>query len=127
MKNKNYRVSRATLYNTIELLLECGLVRKHQFGDSQAQYEKSYFARSKYSTLTKVHILNEVLFKDEPNNFYDIFPQCRTNEKYKEWHRIDMENMKKCDLFLERDETDRDVTNFFPLLVKTTFTEEPFF
>ena len=30
MKNKNYRVSRATLYNTIELLLECKLVRKHQ-------------------------------------------------------------------------------------------------
>ena len=43
MKNKNYRVSRATLYNTIELLLGCGLVRKHQFGKSQAQYEKSYF------------------------------------------------------------------------------------
>ena len=43
MKNKNYRVSRATLYNTIELLLESGLVRKHQFGKNQAQYEKSYF------------------------------------------------------------------------------------
>jgi Fur family ferric uptake transcriptional regulator len=43
MKNKNYRVSRATLYNTIELLLECGLVRKHQFGNNQAQYEKSFF------------------------------------------------------------------------------------
>ncbi|MAC93317.1 MAG: transcriptional repressor [Flavobacteriaceae bacterium] len=43
MKNKNYRVSRATLYNTIELLLDCGLVRKHQFGGGQAQYEKSYF------------------------------------------------------------------------------------
>ena len=43
MKNKNYRVSRATLYNTIELLLECGLVRKHQFGQNQAQYEKSFF------------------------------------------------------------------------------------
>ena len=43
MKNKNYRVSRATLYNTIELLLECALVRKHQFGQSQAHYEKSYF------------------------------------------------------------------------------------
>ena len=25
MKNKNYRVSRATLYNTIELLITCGL------------------------------------------------------------------------------------------------------
>ena len=43
MKNKNYRVSRATLYNTIELLLDCKLVRKHQFGTTQAQYEKSYF------------------------------------------------------------------------------------
>ena len=43
MKNKKYRVSRATLYNTIELLLQCGLVRKHQFGMNQAQYEKSYF------------------------------------------------------------------------------------
>ena len=45
MKNKNYRVSRATLYNTIDLLLDCKLVRKHQFGKSQAQYEKSYFDR----------------------------------------------------------------------------------
>ena len=45
MKNKKYRVSRATLYNTIELLLECGLVRKHQFGQNQAHYEKSFFDR----------------------------------------------------------------------------------
>jgi len=45
MKTKNYRVSRATLYNTIELLLDCKLVRKHQFGKTQAQYEKSYFDR----------------------------------------------------------------------------------
>src|SRR5690554_7293538 len=30
MKNKKYRVSRATLYNTIELLLECGLVRSEE-------------------------------------------------------------------------------------------------
>ena len=43
MKNKNYRVSRATLYNTIEILMECALVRKHQFGQNQAHYEKSYF------------------------------------------------------------------------------------
>jgi len=46
MKNKKYRVSRATLYNTIELLLACGLVRKHQFGDSQAHYEKCYFDKN---------------------------------------------------------------------------------
>ena len=42
MKNKNYRVSRATLYNTIELLLECNLVIKHQFGKNIAQFEKAY-------------------------------------------------------------------------------------
>ena len=34
MKNKNYRVSRATLYNTIELLLDCKLIRRHQFGQN---------------------------------------------------------------------------------------------
>lgn len=42
MKNKKYRVSRATLYNTIELLLACNLVTKHQFGKNLAQFEKSY-------------------------------------------------------------------------------------
>ncbi len=42
MKNHNYRVSRATLYNTIELLIACSLVRKHQFGKNIAQFEKSH-------------------------------------------------------------------------------------
>jgi len=42
MKNQNYRVSRATLYNTIELLLACNLVIKHQFGKNIAQFEKSH-------------------------------------------------------------------------------------
>lgn len=42
MKNKNYRVSRATVYNTLDLLVECDLVSKHQFGKNLAQYEKAY-------------------------------------------------------------------------------------
>lgn len=41
MKTKNYRVSRATVYNTLELLVECQLVRKQQFGKNTTQYEKS--------------------------------------------------------------------------------------
>jgi len=45
MKNKGFRVSRATLYNTIDLLMDSGLVRKHQFGGKQAKYEKSFFDR----------------------------------------------------------------------------------
>jgi len=42
MKNKNYRVSRATVYNTLDILFDCDLVSKHQFGNNLAQYEKSY-------------------------------------------------------------------------------------
>jgi Fur family transcriptional regulator, ferric uptake regulator len=42
MKNKKYRVSRATLYNTIELLLSSDLVTRHQFGKNMSQFEKSF-------------------------------------------------------------------------------------
>lgn len=45
MKNKSYQVSRATVYNTLDLLTQCSLVTKHQFGQNQAQYEKSYGSR----------------------------------------------------------------------------------
>lgn len=40
MEEDAYHVSRATIYNTMELLVECGLVRKHQFGNRHAQFEK---------------------------------------------------------------------------------------
>ena len=52
MKNKNYRVSRATLYNTIDLLLECKLVVKHQFGKNIAQFEKAF------ATLLHDHLID---------------------------------------------------------------------
>jgi Fur family ferric uptake transcriptional regulator len=42
MKNRNYQVSRATVYNTLDLLLECGLVVKHQFGQNLAQFEQAH-------------------------------------------------------------------------------------
>ena len=42
MKQRNLQVSRATVYNTLDLLVEQGLVSKHQFGRNLAQYEKSY-------------------------------------------------------------------------------------
>lgn len=43
MEARNFRVSRATLYNTMEILLASRLVRRHQFGDNSAHYEKSFF------------------------------------------------------------------------------------
>lgn len=45
MKLAKYRVSRATLYNTMDLLMEAKLVRKHQFGTTQAQFEKAHSYR----------------------------------------------------------------------------------
>lgn len=52
MKNNNYRVSRATLYNTIDLLLDCKLVVKHQFGKNIAQFEKAF------ATLQHDHLID---------------------------------------------------------------------
>ncbi len=42
MIENNYHVSRATVYNTLDVLIECDLVTKHQFGKNIAQYEKNY-------------------------------------------------------------------------------------
>ena len=42
MENEgHFRVSRATLYNTIILLMDANLIIKHQFGTS-SQYERAY-------------------------------------------------------------------------------------
>ncbi|MFN1835992.1 Fur family transcriptional regulator [Balneola sp. MJW-20] len=42
MKEGGTRVSRATVYNTLDLLVECGLVQRQQFGKSQYYYERAY-------------------------------------------------------------------------------------
>lgn len=42
MKSRHQNVSRATIYNTIELLLSCDLITRHQFGKNLAKYEKSF-------------------------------------------------------------------------------------
>jgi Fur family ferric uptake transcriptional regulator len=59
------------LYNTIELLLDCGLVTKHQFGTNYAQFEKS--------TLVRQH--DHFIFIESGNvlEFYD--PNIETIKK----------------------------------------------
>ena len=74
------------------------------FYSLECNKEKSDYAKSLYVKNKKLHILNEVIFNVEPNNFYDIFPQCKENEIYKRWNEIDMVNMKLCTLFLNRPE-----------------------
>ena len=41
MKNKKSQVSRATVYNTLELLVQCDLLKKRNFGDNITRYESS--------------------------------------------------------------------------------------
>jgi Fur family ferric uptake transcriptional regulator len=42
LRKAGHSLSRATVYNTLDLLVHCDLVSKHQFDSSQAQYEKAY-------------------------------------------------------------------------------------
>ena len=42
LKNNSHSISRATVYNTLDLLLSCNLVIKNQFGKNLAMYEKAY-------------------------------------------------------------------------------------
>ena len=99
MKNKNYRVSRATLYNTIELLLECQLIRKHQFGKTQAKYERNLLRKQHDHIICisceeiiefcdpriqniKNSILKNMNFKIERHslNFYGTCNKCQKKE-----------------------------------------------
>ncbi len=43
--SKNFRVSKSTVYNTLEVLVSSGLVRKHQFGNHLTVFEKSVGSR----------------------------------------------------------------------------------
>lgn len=45
MLNRKFRVSRATVYNNLEIMAECGLVRKVHFGANKARYEKALGCR----------------------------------------------------------------------------------
>ncbi|MBD5176294.1 MAG: transcriptional repressor [Bacteroides sp.] len=39
MESEGYHVSRATVYNTLELLCEAGILNRHLFAPNQARYE----------------------------------------------------------------------------------------
>ena len=45
LKQEGHVVSRATVYNTLDLLVECDLVKRHQFGQHQTLYERSHGSR----------------------------------------------------------------------------------
>lgn len=42
MRKKKHQASRATIYRTLELLEQCGLIRKAKLGETKAYYEHTY-------------------------------------------------------------------------------------
>ncbi|MGD8777817.1 MAG: transcriptional repressor [Ignavibacteria bacterium] len=42
MKNDDSNISRATVYNTIELLAQCELLAKRHFGENKTRYESNF-------------------------------------------------------------------------------------
>lgn len=42
MISNGVKISKATVYNTLELLQECGLVSKYRFAESTSRYEKAF-------------------------------------------------------------------------------------
>jgi Fur family ferric uptake transcriptional regulator len=67
LKKKNYHISRATIYNTVELLLECGLIVKHSFGNKAGSYEKA-FGSNKHDHLICLKCNDAIEFEDTSIN-----------------------------------------------------------
>ena len=56
----NFHVSRASIYNTIELLMDADLVVRHQFSSKLVQYElKSVAATHHHAICTNCHTVKE--------------------------------------------------------------------
>jgi len=93
MKNQKSRVSRATVYKTLELLVQCDLLSKRNFGDNMTRYESS-FKRQSHDHLicmdcgriveftnTSLENIPQELSKNLGFNFenysFNIFARCR--------------------------------------------------
>ena len=74
------------------------------FYSLECNKDKWLDASKLYTDNKNIHILNEVIWNEEPSDFYEIFPQCKTNDTYKHWNEVDIINMKRCNLFLNRPE-----------------------
>jgi Fur family ferric uptake transcriptional regulator len=102
MKQKKSRVSRATVYNTLELLVQCELLSKRNFGDNMTRYESSFKKQSHdhlicmdcgriveftNASLEKVplELSKKLGFKFE-NYSFNIFARCKNIKTCKYYH-----------------------------------------
>ncbi len=62
MKNGKSNVSRATVYNSLELLVKCEMLVKRNFGENKTFYESSYNRKNHVHLICKV--CNEIIESD---------------------------------------------------------------
>lgn len=100
LRAKGVEVSRATVYNTLDVLVKCGLIAKYRFGENHSRYEKA-FGRPRHDHLIClscgdiIEFVNEKIGKlqDEvcrekhfkpQNATFQIFGTCSKCQKKKE-------------------------------------------
>lgn len=102
LEDDHFHVSRASIYNTIVLLLDAKIVVRHQFSSTIIQYELKCIAEQHHYTIcTSCNVVSEIK-NDKINNhfsgykiskfaseyytlyFYGICSKC----KYKQMHNI---------------------------------------
>jgi hypothetical protein len=83
------------------------------FYSLECNKDKSNDASKLYLDNDKINILNEVIWNEEPDDFYKIFPEINNNDLYNHWNNIDIINMKKCNLFLNR----QNLPNIFDVIL----------
>lgn len=100
MRSKGAKVSRATVYNTLDVLVNCGLISKYRFGENHSRYEKA-FGRPRHDHLIclgcgdiiefvsdKLVRIQEEVCKEKnfraQNSTLQIFGYCSKCQKRKE-------------------------------------------
>lgn len=97
MKNGKSNVSRATVYNSLELLVKCNMLIKRNFGDNKTFYEASYNKQNHGHLICKTcgdiieftndkisDIVKEIVTQNDfsPDSFqFNIFGQCNKHKK----------------------------------------------
>jgi Fur family transcriptional regulator, ferric uptake regulator len=61
---KGLKASRATVYNTLDLLVECGLISRYRFGENHSRYEKA-FGRPRHDHLICIECGDIIEFVNE--------------------------------------------------------------
>jgi Fur family transcriptional regulator, ferric uptake regulator len=102
LKNAKSRVSRATVYNTLELLVQCGLLTKRNFGDNISHFEFTFrkqshdhlicvdcgkileFSSTKLKNIPQ-EISNELGYEFSSYSF-NIFARCKNSKECKNYN-----------------------------------------